>query len=377
MSEESEDESAKTEEPSQKKLDDARKKGQIPATRELNHFFMMLGFAFFAITLGPKVGRDTLELLAPFITAPDQYEMSAGGVNTLMYNLAVGTIMLLLLTFLLTFVTALAPAIVQRKWVFSGDQIAPKFSKISPMAGVGRLFGMKALVEFLKNLLKITVIGAICVGVYLPYQDKLPSLMLATDSMVMMKFAATISGKILIGVCIFLFLLSIIDYVYQRSIIMKQLRMSKYDLKQEYKQQEGDPHVKGKLKQIRRERAKKRMMANVPKADVIITNPTHFAVALKYDSATMKAPVVLAKGADEVAARIREKAGEHKIPIIRNPPLARVLYDTTDIDDEIPLEHYQAVAKIIGYVYRLKGKTPKEPKGKGKGGKGPTLKMGG
>lgn len=376
MSEESEDESAKTEEPTQKKLEEARKKGQIAASRELNHFFMMLAFAFFAMTLGPKVGRDSMDLLTHFITAPDEIEMSAGGVNTLMYDLAIGMIMLLFLTFLLTVVTALAPAIVQRKWVFSGDQIAPKLSKISPIAGVGRIFGMKALVEFLKNLLKITIIAAICVGVYLPYQDQLPSLMRATDNLAMIKFSATIASKILIGVCIFLFLLSIVDYLYQRAIIMKQLRMSKYDLKQEYKQQEGDPHVKGKLKQIRRERAKKRMMANVPKADVIITNPTHFAVALKYDSTTMKAPVVLAKGADEIAARIREKAGEHKVPIIRNPPLARVLYDTTDIDDEIPLEHYQAVAKIIGYVYRLKGKTPKEPRGKGKGGKGPTMKMG-
>ncbi len=375
MSEESEDESAKTEEPTQKKLDDARKKGQIASSRELNHFFMMLAFAFFAFTLGPKVGRDTMALLSQFIAAPDQVEMSAGGVKQMLYNVTIGMIMLLLLTFLLTFVAALAPAIVQRKWVFSFEQIQPKLSKISPMAGVGRIFGMKALIEFIKNLLKISVICAICVGVALPYQDQLPKLMRATDSLAMMNFSAMIAGKILIGVCIFLFLLSIIDYVYQRSIIMKQLRMSKYDLKQEYKQQEGDPHVKGKLKQIRRERAKKRMMANVPKADVIITNPTHFAVALKYDSATMKAPVVLAKGADAVAARIREKATEHKVPIIRNPPLARALYDTTEIDDEVPLEHYQAVAKIIGYVYRLKGKTPKEPKGTGKAGKGPTLKM--
>jgi flagellar biosynthetic protein FlhB len=193
----------------------------------------------------------------------------------------------------------------------------------------------------------------------------------------MLEYTQAISIKVLTAICIFLFLLAIIDYLYQRFNILKSLRMSKHELKEEYKQQEGDPHVKQRLRALRRERAQKRMMANVPKADVIITNPTHYAIALKYDAATMQAPVLLAKGADEVAARIREKAGEHKIPIIRNPPLARILYDTTDVDDEIPIEHYQAVAKIIGYVYRLKGKGPKEPPTKGKGGKGnvPTLKM--
>jgi flagellar biosynthetic protein FlhB len=376
MSEESEDESSKTEEPSQKKLDDARKKGQIASSRELTHFFMMLAFVFFIFVLGPKMGSDTIKFMGPFITDPDLFDMSVGSVNTMLYDVAIGTLMLLMLTFVLSFAAAIAPAFLQGKWVFSAEQITPKMSKISLIAGVGRLLGMKALIEFLKNLIKISVVCIICYAVSAPYRHDLHALVRATDSMSMLEFSVTIVGKILIAVCIFLFLLSIVDYLYQRFTIRKQLRMSRHEMKEEYKQQEGDPHVKGKLKQIRRERAKKRMMANVPKADVIITNPTHFAVALKYDAEVMKAPVVLAKGADEVAARIREKAGEHKIPIIRNPPLARVLYDTTEIDDEIPLEHYQAVAKIIGYVYRLKGKTPKAPPSKGPPkGKGPILKM--
>lgn len=373
---ESEDDSSKTEEPSQKKLDEARKKGQIASSRELTHFFIMLAFTFFVFSLGPKMARDSLNFLGPFITKPDVFEMDAGSVNSMMSDVVIGMLLLLALPFLLTFVAALAPAVVQRKWVFSTEHITPKLSKISPLSGFKRVFGMKALIEFIKNFLKIITVGIICVMIALPYRHELPHLVTAPHKLSLLSYSQTIAGKILIAICIFLFLLSIIDYLYQRFMIMKSLRMSKQELKDEYKQQEGDPHIKGKLKQIRRERAKRRMMENVPKADVIITNPTHYAVALKYDSEKMPAPVVLAKGADDVAARIRDLATKNKVPIVRNPPLARVLYDTTDIDDEIPIEHYQAVAKVIGYVYKLKGKTPKEPPaGKTKRGKGPELKM--
>ncbi|MES2983788.1 MAG: flagellar biosynthesis protein FlhB [Pseudomonadota bacterium] len=376
MSEDSDD-SSKTEEPSQKKLDEARKKGQIPASRELNHFFMMLAATFFVFVLGPHMALKITDLLAPFITKPEAFEMSAAGVSMTLNMVVFGMLGALALPFLLTFAGALAPAVLQRKMVISGEHIKPKLSKISPLAGVKRIFGMKALIEFIKNFIKICVVGIIIASVAMPYREQLPQLLHSPNKLTMFVYAEKIAGKILIAVCIFLFLLSIVDYLYQRFTIMKSLRMSKQEMKDEYKQQEGDPHVKQKIRQMRRERAKKRMMANVPKADVIITNPTHFAVALKYDAATMAAPKVLAKGADEVAARIRELATKHKVPIVRNPPLARILYDTAEIDEAIPVEHYQAVAKIIGYVYRLKGKTPGAPPPKGKGGKTkmPTLKM--
>lgn len=374
---ESEDDSSKTEEPSAKKLEDARKKGQIASSRELTHFFMMLGFLFFVMVLGPKLGRDSLDFLAPFIGQGDSMDMSAGGVITIFERIIMGMLMLLILTLVMTMVMAVAPALIQRKLVFAVENIKPKLSKISPLSGFGRLLGMKAIIEFIKNLLKVAVVGIICSMVLMPYRAELPELLHSANQGTMLEYTQAISSKVLTAVCIFLFLLSIVDYLYQRFTILKSLRMSKHELKEEYKQQEGDPHVKQRLKQIRRERAQKRMMANVPKADVIITNPTHYAIALKYDAAKMQAPVLLAKGADEVAARIREKAGEHKVPIVRNPPLARVLYDTTEIDDEIPIEHYEAVAKIIGYVYRLKGMGPKGAQPTGAKGKGnlPTLKM--
>ena len=176
----------------------------------------------------------------------------------------------------------------------------------------------------------------------------------------MLEYTQYIAIKILIAVLILLFLLSIVDYLYQRFIFLKQMRMTRQELKDEYRQQEGDPHIKQRLRAIRREKARRRMMQNVPKADVVITNPTHYAVALQYDQLRMPAPILLAKGADEVAARIRELATKSKVPIVRNPPLARILYDTTEIDEEIPVEHYQAVAKVIGYVYKMQGKVPKQ-----------------
>jgi flagellar biosynthetic protein FlhB len=380
---ESDDDSSKTEEPSQKKLEEARERGQIASSRELNHFFMMGAFLFFIAVMMPGTMLSAMHLLAPYITKPDDIDMGPGGVVYTMRHVLLGMLTLLLLPFLLTWAGALAPAILQRKIHFTTEHIKPKFSKLNPLAGFSRIFGFKAIIEFIKNLSKVFAIGAICTMVILPYRNKLPQLMTTAHRYTILQFSQVLANKLLIGMCMFLFLLGIIDYVYQHFQIRKSLRMSKHELKDEYKQQEGDPHVKGKLRQIRRERAKKRMMANVPKADVIITNPTHFAVALKYDAATMQAPVMLAKGADEVAARIRERAAEHRIPIIRNPPLARILYDTAEIDEEIPIEHYQAVAKIIGYVYKLKGKklggnkpaAPAYKKPKPKGGSLPEIKL--
>jgi flagellar biosynthetic protein FlhB len=357
MAEESHDDSSKTEEPTQKKLEEARKKGQLVASREINHFFMILALTFFVLTMAPGMARQMTELLTPFIAQPDHFDMSKSGVGSLMSHAFWGAILLLLPLLGLTIASAIAPAAVQNKWIFAVEGIKPKWEKLSPFAGFKRLFGMRGIIEFLKNLLKIVVVGTVAVMAVLPYRDRLATLP-DMPKVEMMDFAQMLAGKMLIAACIVLFLLSIGDYMYQRFSFMKRMRMTKQELKDEYKQQEGDPHIKQKLRAIRREKARKRMMANVPKADVIITNPTHYAVALQYDQLTMPAPIVLAKGHDDVALRIREMAAKHKVPIVRNPPLARVLYDTTEIDEEIPAQHYQAVAKVIGYVYKLQGKKP-------------------
>jgi len=202
---ESEDDSSKTEEPSQKKLDEARKKGQIPATRELYHFTMMGSFLFFILLLGPKTGHDTMNFLTPFIAAPDQFDMGSGGVVQIMHKATFGLLLVLMLPFLLTLVMALAPAIIQNKIVFSSEHIKPKLSKISPLSGFGRLFGLKAIIEFLKNLLKVFAIGAISFMVVMPYRNQLPELLHSSSKSGMLVYSQTIAGKILIGACIFLF----------------------------------------------------------------------------------------------------------------------------------------------------------------------------
>lgn len=359
MAEESQDDSSKTEEPSTKKLEEARKKGQLVSSREINHFFMILALTFFVMVLAPHLARGLVELLTPFIAQPDTFEMSGAGFSRTMRHVTLGAFAALSLTLLLTIVAAIAPAIVQNKWVLSAENIKPKIEKISPLAGFKRLFSFKAAVEFLKNFLKVSLVGILAALIALPYHNELAVLPNLSKTS-MLDFTQDVAGEILIVIAIMLFLLSILDYLYQRFVFLRRMRMTRQELKDEYKQQEGDPHIKQRLRAIRREKARKRMMAQVPKADVVITNPTHYAVALQYEALTMAAPLVVAKGADDVAHRIRELAEKSKVPIVRNPPLARVLYDTTEVDEEIPVEHYQAVAKVIGYVYKLQGKVPKK-----------------
>jgi flagellar biosynthetic protein FlhB len=360
MSEEQQDESSKTEEPTQRRLEEARKKGQIASSREVNHFFMLLAITFLVMVLALPMMRDTARLLTPYITQPDMVEVSEPAFLQQLGELLMKLAAVLLLPFTIFVIAALIPAILQNKFVFAVENIKPKWEKLSPMKGFGRIFGKRALVEILKNTLKLIIVGIAVVMVVLPYTDHFEVLTHATP-LVSLEFAGKMAGRMMIAATIILFLLAIIDYFYQRFVMLKNLRMSKQEVKDEYKQQEGDPQIKAKVRQIRRERARKRMMANVPKADVVITNPTHYAIALVYDPDKMQAPKLVAKGVDEVARRIRELAEKHKVPIMRNPPLARILYDTTEIDDEIPYAHYQAVAKIIGYVFKLKGKIPKKP----------------
>ncbi len=358
MSEE-QDDASKTEEPTHKRLEDARKKGQVAQSREINHFFILLALTCLVLMLSPDITRDVTRLLMPFVVRPDDFQMNPGTIGDILSETLSQLFMIMLLPLIVAFAAVFATPTVQKKWIFSSESIKPKLEKLSPLKGVKRIYGGKALIEFGKSLFKISLIGIIvwlCSKPFFGYADGLIA-QPVTDSLL---FAKGVSAKILIAVCILLFMLSIGDFFLQRFMFMKSMRMTKQELKEEYKQQEGDPHIKGKLRQIRREKAQRRMMANVPKADVVITNPTHFAVALQYDPNSMPAPKVVAKGADAVAARIREVAEKHKIPVMRNPPLARILYDTTDIDDDIPVEHYQAVAKIIGFVYRMKGKGAKD-----------------
>jgi flagellar biosynthesis protein FlhB len=246
---------------------------------------------------------------------------------------------------------ALSGNLIQHRLVWSTDPLMPKLSKISPMAGFGRLFSKQSLVTFVKGLAKLGVLGGIMVAVLWPERFRLESLV-ATDPAVVLPFTQVLALQLMGAVVVVLALIAAADFLFQYRQWYEKQKMSFRELKEEYKQTEGDPAVKGKIRQIRQTRMRKRMMSAVPEASVVITNPTHFAVALKYDR-DMNAPVCVAKGADLIARRIREVATENSIPIVENPPLARALYGTVEIDQEIPPEHYQAVAEVIGYVMRL------------------------
>ncbi len=359
MSEDSDD-SQKTEDPTHKRLEDARKKGNLPSSREVNSFFVMLGFAMLVLGLAPNLAPDFIVLLKVFIESPEDFPMGEGAfISTTRSALAkVGILMLAPL--ILAMVAALAGGALQSKFNFSTEPLKPKLERISIMKGIGRLFSMRSVVELFKGILKITVVGVVAYKAVAPNLNGLRQLPYKDipDSLAFLMENAT---RMLQGVIATLFLIAVFDYLYQRYEYIKNLRMSKQELKEEYKQQEGDPHIKQKLRAIRMEKARKRMMAAVPNSDVVITNPTHYAIALQYDEATMNAPIVVAKGKDDVALRIRKIAEENKVPIMRNPPLARALFDNADIDKEVPIQHYQAVAKVIGYIYKMRGKALRPP----------------
>jgi len=223
------------------------------------------------------------------------------------------------------------------------------------MSGLKRLFSSKSLVEFVKGLLKLIVVGTVVTALMLPQVRSLDTLV-GLDPAAMLGLLYEAATRILFGVLATLTLIAALDWLYQRYSLTKDLRMSKQELKEEFKQTEGDPHIKQRIRQLRHERSRKRMMAAVPKADVVIMNPTHFAVALQYDQKTMGAPRCVAKGIDSLALRIRDVAKEAGVAVVENPPLARALHATVELDEEIPAEHYRAVAEVIGYVWKLRGR---------------------
>lgn len=270
-----------------------------------------------------------------------------GGLKQVLMALALPLAFLFIVAFLAPFV--------QVGPLFAPEAIKPEISKISPIKGFKRLFSMRSLMEFAKGLLKLAIIGVVGVIIIYPYFDKFEHFIGLPIPLLMGELKSLVVS-LMIGVLIVLVVVAVIDLVYQRHEHAKKMRMTKQEVKDEYKQTEGDPHVKARLRQLRSEKARQRMMQAVPSADVVITNPTHYSIALKYDPETMEAPLCVAKGIDEIALRIREVAKQHDIILYENRPLARTLYDTVEIDETIPVEQYQAVAEVISFVFKQKGK---------------------
>ncbi len=349
------DDSQKTEEPTPHKLSEARDKGNVISSQEVSSFAILLGGALVTAFLGTfaaeRLANATGGLLANVHAITFDSKNVAKALLEVLFEVSIGMAPIALLLMVLGAGAKLAVS----GFLFSGEGMKPSLQKLSPIKGLKRMFSLKSLVEFVKGLLKIVIVGAIVYLLAVPEVDRVEILM-HMDIAATVEETRSVLLRMFSGVVAVMAVIAALDYMYQRHEYMKQMRMSKQEIKDEHKQSEGDPMIKGRLRQIRAERARTRMMAAVPTADVVVTNPTHFAVALKYDIDSMGAPRVVAKGADEVAMRIREVANENDVPIVENPPLARALFSAADIDEEIPPEQYKAVAEVISYVFKLKNK---------------------
>lgn len=354
------DDSQKTEDPTPKKLEESRRKGQVAMSRELGNWIMLLAGTVVIGTISGSMLSDLGIHLRGYLEHAHDLPGAPGGFRIVLGESFVEVMKILALPLIIFMLAAFVGPFVQVGPLFAPDVIKPDFSKVSPMAGFKRLFSMRAIVEFLKGLVKIGLVSLVGILILKPYFGQVDH-MVGLPIPVMLAEMQTLVVKMMIGVLVALFILAMADVVYQRMEYTKRMRMTRQEMKDEYRQTEGDPQIKARLRQLRAERARKRMMQAVPEADVVITNPTHFAVALKYDPASMAAPVCVAKGMDAVALRIREIATESKVEIVENPPLARSLYDAVEIDQAIPEALYKAVAEIISFVFQKQGKLKPRP----------------
>lgn len=353
--EDSTDDSQKTEQPTQRKLEEARKRGQVVYSREVTNWLMVFTGALLVLMAGPGIMLDLKELLQSFLSDAHNYPTDSNGLMHIGKSIFTRVAAILAVPFLAIMVMGALSSIIQTGPLFTWDPIKPDLSKISIMRGFGRLFSAKSLAEFFKGIFKLVVVSIAIYLVLKPYFTTAEHFV-GQDFGAAMDDLATLFFKMMAAALGVMFVLAIADYAWQRHEFMMKMRMSKQELKEEMKQTEGDPHVKARLRQLREQKARQRMMQAVPEADVVITNPTHYAVALKYDVKEMAAPQMVAKGADNVAQKIREVAAENKVPIVENPALARALFDSMELEQTIPQEHFKAVAEVISYVFKLKGR---------------------
>jgi flagellar biosynthetic protein FlhB len=345
------DKDDKTEAPTARRLDEARKRGEIVYSQEAATWIMLATGAGALMTLGGPMAKTLANLLVGFLSSASTLPTDGDSLQHLYLELglrvggAVGMFMLALM------VAAFVARLIQDQPTWAPSRLSMDLSKLDPVKGFGRVFGAGAWGNFGKAALKLTIVGGAALWALWP-RDAVLETESTRDLLsfwpLVQERATNLVGAILAAFA----LIAVLDYVTTRHSYMQKMRMSRHEMKEEFRQQEGDPHVRAKLRQIRNERSRQRMMTKVPEATVVITNPTHYAVALKYDSST-PAPICVAKGVEDVALRIRELARDSEIPIVEDPPLARALYASAELDAAIPREHYEAVAKVIGVVMRL------------------------
>jgi flagellar biosynthetic protein FlhB len=354
------DASQKTEDPTPKRMEEAAKRGEFASSREIGSWFILAGGAVVILLLGPAMARDLGRMLIQFLERPEKIPLDVDSISDLMGSIAGNVAAVLVVPLAVMVVCAVASGLLQHGFRLAPERLMPKFEHISLAQGAKRLFSVRSLVEFVKGLIKLCVVGAVVGALMIPEFSRVETTM-TLDGNDLLHLMLHLASRLMIGVLSVVTLIAALDYLYQRLAFLRSMRMSRQEIKDELKQSEGDPHVRARLRQIRQERARRRMMAAVPDSTVLVTNPTHYAIALKYELETMAAPVLMAKGADNVALKMREVAQEHGVPIVESKPLAQALYAGVEVGQEIPPEHYKAVAEIVGYVFRLQGKLKGQP----------------
>jgi flagellar biosynthetic protein FlhB len=340
----------RTEDPTPKKRDEALKRGDVVKSQEVNAWFVMGGGVLALFAFGGSTATSLTAALRGLLGNAHAYDLAA--IRPLTERIGIQVLIAVAAPFLLLMLASLAGNLVQDRFVWSAQALAPKLSRISLLSGAKRLFSKQALVNFAKGLAKLTLIGALMVWLLWPERKHLDAMVLL-DPAAILPLAGRLTLKLMAAAAAALAVIAALDYFYQYQVWFNRQKMSLREVKEEFKQTEGDPTIKGKLRQLRQTKMRKRMMAAVPKASVVIMNPTHFAVALQYETG-MNAPVCVAKGIDVLALKIREIATAHSIPVVENPPLARALHASVKVDEEVPPEHYKAVAEVIGYIMRLR-----------------------
>jgi flagellar biosynthetic protein FlhB len=346
------DPESKTEEATPRKLEDARKKGDVAKSPDVAAALSLAGAAGVLLAGGGWFSTRIAEQLTPFLAQPHAMigGLEAGaGVEIAMRAVWAAAPFLAALMFAVI-LGGVGGNLAQSGLIFTTEKIKPKWSKVNPLEGFKRIFGPDGLVQFLKTFIKLVAIGAVCWWVLKPHTRELENLAAMSPAMIL-PFARDLALALMLSALVFLGLTAGADYLWQKMRFAKRMRMTREELKDDFKQSDGDPHVKAKLRQIRMQRGRQRMMQAVPDATVIITNPTHYSVALRYEPDQGDgAPVCVAKGVDALALRIREVAKAHDVPIVENVPLARALYAAVEVDDIIPREHFEAAARVIGFV---------------------------
>jgi flagellar biosynthetic protein FlhB len=351
MAEQSE-ENEKSEDPTQKRLDEALERGDVAKSQEVSTWFVLAGATLVMMVFAGPMSSNLKATMAGLLSNAHRIPADGAGLTRLFGRIGIEVIAAIAIPILLLALFAIGGNMIQHRLIWSGESLKPKLSKISPGAGLKRLFSKTALANFLKGLVKIALIGTVLTFLLWPERTRLDT-MVTLDAAAILPFTLIFALKMFGFVVFIMAFVAAADFFFQYRTWFERQKMSLREIKEEFKQTEGDPIIKARIRRIRETRMRKRMMAAVPEASVVIMNPTHFAVALKYERGD-NAPLCVAKGIDSIALKIREVAEAHNVPVVENAPLARALHATVEVDQEIPADHYRAVAEVIGYVMRLR-----------------------